>query len=403
VAALQLPAQRHGEALRRARLELGVSQMVLAREINRIRARRRLEEMTEDAARIQISRFECDRDPVWPAWRPVLAEALETSQEQLFGLSIDVDLPQPLLRQAVVTEDVVQQLHVQRLTHIGAENIFGPVYARAFVDDDLATIEQLIRIAPTHLHRDVRRAAALIAELGGWIAQDSGDQVNAERLTSKAEDHAQLADRGVQAMILMRRANILTPGDPRLGTELASRAANLLTGDGNPGRLAASIARQEARAALATHDAKAFREHSWYAAELATAEPARDELAIYATPAYVASETASGLIVLHEADHAIDLLQPHVEKWPGGQQRDHAVARARLLLALVEVGDYPVAAEQSGDVLRAYQAAPSARARSALRRTRQLLRDRSRSKRTLHIEALRKRLANALRGDDPDA
>jgi hypothetical protein len=76
----------------------------------------------------------------------------------------------------------------QRAAHIQAEHIFGPAHARDLVDRDLVTIEQLIHVTPVGLRYDVRRAAGRIAEVGGWIAQDSGDYITAARLTIRAAD-----------------------------------------------------------------------------------------------------------------------------------------------------------------------------------------------------------------------
>jgi hypothetical protein len=93
----------------------------------------------------------------------------------------------------------------QRAAHIQAEHIFGPAHARDLVDRDLVTIEQLIHVTPVGLRYDVRRAAGRIAEVGGWIAQDSGDYATAARLTTRAADHLRAAEPALRAMILMRR------------------------------------------------------------------------------------------------------------------------------------------------------------------------------------------------------
>ena len=105
----------------------------------------------------------------------MLAEALQEDEDHLFGLTVDAALPRPLLVQTPVNAHVLAVILAQRAAHIRAEHLFGPDYARALVDLDLVTIEKLVMNAPSNLRRDVRRAAGRIAELGGWIAQDSGD------------------------------------------------------------------------------------------------------------------------------------------------------------------------------------------------------------------------------------
>jgi hypothetical protein len=207
------------------------------------------------------------------------------------GLAVDAALPRPLLVQTPVNADVLAVILAQRAAHIRAEHLFGPDYARALVDRDLVTIEKLVASAPSSLRSDVRRAAGGIAELGGWIAQDSGDPAKADQLTRRAEDHARGADSSLRAMIAMPRSNILLTRDPTLAVDLAAEAAQLVEGR-SVGRLAASIARQQAMAAMASHDRASFVRHTDRALDLAHTEPVADDHAVYATRAYVASEVA---------------------------------------------------------------------------------------------------------------
>src|SRR5271166_2271689 len=214
---------------------------------------------------------------------------------------------------------------VDRSVVIRAEHLFGPDYARALVDRDLTTIEELVAVTPTKLRSEVRRAAGRIAELGGWIAQDSGDPVKAEQLTRRAEDHVRSADPALRAMVSMRRSNILLASDPRLAVELAADAAQLIEGR-SVGRLAVSVARQRALAAIADRDRARFVAHAAHALDIAPTEPVADDHAVYANSAYVAAEVASGFIAINQPAKALDLLLGHHHGWPAGQRRDHAVA-----------------------------------------------------------------------------
>ncbi|MGI8761053.1 MAG: hypothetical protein ACR2LF_07135 [Jatrophihabitantaceae bacterium] len=387
-----------GQALRDARHAAGLSQEELAAETLKLRARYRVPAISLESARRQIIEFEHGRETPGPRWRPLLAEALQLGEAALFGVLADTDLPRALLLDVTVTGDVVEQILDQRAVHTRAEHIFGPGYAKALVDRDLTTIEKLIAVTPAALRRDARRAAALIAELGGWIAQDSGDLTTALRLTTRAEDNARAADPALRAMILMRRSNILTSTDPELAVELAADAAALIKPLPTL-PLHASIARQQALAALADKDEHAFTEHAWYAAELAHAEPGPDELASYISPAYIASETASGLLTIGQAERAVSLLAEHVDSWPTGQQRDHAVARVRLLHALIIVGDYQGAIDQLPAALRGFTAVPSVRTRDHLRLIRRLLTSRARTDRSLPLTVLRRRIGDALQAE----
>lgn len=362
----------------------------MAAEVARVRAKQRLKPVDIDSLRRQIVEFERGRQP-GRLWRTLLAEALQEDEDHLFGLAVDTDLPRPLLVPAGLDRDVLGVILEQRAAHIRAEHLFGPAYARALVDRDLTTIEELIGATPPALRTDMRRAAGRIAELGGWIAQDSGDPLKALELTTRAEDHLRSADPALQATVLMRRSNIVLQSDPDLAVELADGAARLITGI-SVGRLAASIARQQALAAAANHDEQSFARLSAQALDTAQIEPVPDDHAIYASPAYVAGEVASGLMMFRHAAKALELLREHNETWPSGQRRDFAVASARLLRAAIMVSDYRTAVELLPDTLVTYLSAPSDRARRELRHCRKLVRDRARGTPILPLQTLRSKI-----------
>jgi hypothetical protein len=387
------PAQR----LRDARRGWGWSQNDLAAEVEKVRTARNHRPCDRESLRRQIVQIERD-GKAGPMWRSLLADALQADEDHLFGLHVDTALPRPLLVQMPVGTDVVDVLSAQRAAHIQAEHIFGPTHARDLVDRDLVTIEQLIPVTPAALRHDVRRAAGRIAEVGGWIAQDSGDYITAARLTIRAADHLRAAEPALRAMILMRRSNIVIREDPDLSVDLAASAAQLIEGQ-SVGRLAASITRQQASAALANHDHVAFRDHAAHALDLADVDPVPDDHAIYASSAYVAAEIAAGYLATGQADKAIELLLQHDGRWPPGQRRDSAVAATRLRRALITHGDYHAATQQIPAAARAYQAAPSDRARQELRTSRKIVRDRARTTKSLPLHTLRTRITDVLQED----
>jgi hypothetical protein len=388
----------NAQRLRDARAAWGWSQNDLAAEVNKIRTARGLKASEPESLRRQIIAFEKGRNP-GPLWRSLLADALQDDEDHLFGLVVDGALPRPLLVQTPLNSDVLDVILAQRAAHIRAEHLFGPAYARDLVYRDLATIEELIPVTPQKLRREVRRAAGMIAELGGWIAQDSGDPIRAEQLTMRAEDHLRAADPALRAMIWMRRSNIQLRTDPELAVELAADAARLIDGL-SVGRLAASIARQRALAAVANHDRSSFIEHAAHALDIAQTEPVTDDHAIYATPAYMAAEIASGLIAIDQPAKALELLAEHHNRWPDEQYRDYAVASTRLLRALVTLHDYHSALDHFDTAARAYRVAPSDRARRELRHCRKIIRDRARTDKSLPLLTLRKRIEAALQGDN---
>ena len=271
---------------------------------------------TADAVSVktQISRWENGR-----ITRPsltVVAQAFDSTPEALFGLPPGQRLPRPVLLAAHVTSHTVELLSAQRLVHAMTEHTLGPAMARALVASDLATVEGLLKVTPEALNAEMHSLAALIAELGGWIAQETGRAADALTLTCRAHSYAP------------RWANLVTTTDPRLAATLLERAISLVPGQALS-RLQAAIARQQAHTAAVLRDASDFGRHADRAAEQAQAPVAARELAPYADAAHITSETASGLILLDRAEAAASLLADHVSTWAAGQERDHAVALAR--------------------------------------------------------------------------
>jgi hypothetical protein len=296
----------------------------------------------------------------------VLAEVFSTTVDALFGIEASPELPHPLLLEAHVTSRTLDLLQAQRAVHTQAEHSFGPLAAAVLVSADLATIDGLLRMAPGDLRRPMHAHAALVAELSGWIAQDGGNIDQARSLTNLARSYAQACeDSAIQAMVLMRWANIETAGDPRLAATLAQQAADAAASL-TPGRLHATIARQQAHAAAALGDHAGFERYAAQAADYSHADGGDDHLTLYADPAYIASETAAGLIVLEQPEDAASLLADHIDGWEG-QERDHAVALCRWLRALAASRDYSTALDHCETVLVSYRRAPSMRAKTALR------------------------------------
>ncbi|BDB41468.1 hypothetical protein IWGMT90018_19140 [Mycobacterium kiyosense] len=126
----------------------------------------------------------------------------------------------------------------------------------------------------------MRHAAGTTAEVAGWIAQDVGDHAAAERLTHTAALHLRTAGPAFNAMILMHDQHS-HPHNPDLAAALAADAAELIDGH-DVGRLAASIARQQALAELANKNERAFHLPTAAALELGDLQPHPHDHAIYA-------------------------------------------------------------------------------------------------------------------------
>jgi transcriptional regulator with XRE-family HTH domain len=382
-----------GVAIRQARLSRGWSQDVLAR---RVAATRRAggESVDPLSVKTQLSRWENGRVVPDRFTCQILADVFSTTVEALFGLRPADDLPRPVLVEAHVTPHTVELLRARRAVHAQTEASFGPAEASTLVSQDLATIDGLLRVAPEPLSSELHEVAAMIAELGGWIAQDSGDTDQALVCTTRAHAHAQAAaNPRLEAMIVMRWANVVASSDPRASASLSRRAEELASRL-LASRLHAAIARQRACVAALLDDRKLFHEQIERAIDFAATPVVPGELAPYADVAYIASEHAEGLLVLGEPEGAADALAGHVLRWAPGQERDHAVALTRWLQALAASGDCQTALDHCDDVLLAYERAPSIRSRSALHA---IVRMRPFGDQ-LHHTALRRRIAATIEG-----
>lgn len=363
--ALSPGASTAGVALREARLAKGWSQDFLARRIAEER-RAAGELVDQQSVKTQLSRWENGHVEPDRFSRQVLAAVFSTPVEALFGIQPVDGLPRPVLVSAHVTSHTVELLRARRAVHAQTEATFGPAEASDLVSHDLMTIDGLLRVAPAELTIELHEVAAMIAELGGWIAQDSGDINQALICTTRALAYAQAAGNpALEAMIMMRWANVVAVSDPRASATLGQRAEELARRL-IPGRLHAAIARQRASVAALVGDRPLFRDQISRARDYADSPVAHGELAGYADTAYVASEEADGHLTLGDPEIAAETLAGHVQTWALGQERDHAVALTRWLRALAASGDCQTALEECDGVLRAYEMAPSVRSRSAL-------------------------------------
>lgn len=234
-----------GAAIRQARRAKGWSQDFLARRIADERQAAG-EAVDQQSIKTQLSRWENGHVEPERFTRQLLAAVFSIPIEALFGIQPAADLPRPVLVSAHVTSHTVEMLRARRAVHAQTEATFGPAEASALVSHDLTTIDGLLRVAPAELTTELHEVAAMIAELGGWIAQDSGDLNQALVCTTRALSYSQAAGNpGLEAMILMRWANVVTASDPRVSATLSRRAEEIA--DRLPlGRLHATIARQRA-------------------------------------------------------------------------------------------------------------------------------------------------------------
>lgn len=388
----------NAQRLSAARKRYGYSLRELAIEVENVRKLRGDADLPErESLRQKIAQIE-RTGMLGPMWREDLAAVFGVEPDELFSVPIATALPHPLLVRLPVNRDVLAVIESRQQAHIEVEHTFGPQHARPLVESDLATIESLIAHAPSQIKTEMRHAAGATAEVAGWIAQDVGDHAAAEKLTHTAALHLRTAGPAFNAMILMRQSNILTRSDPDLAAVLAAEAAELIDGR-DVGRLAASIARQQALAELANQNEREFHRRAAAALELGDLQPHPHDHAIYAHGAYVASEIAFGYLRIGDPDKAVTLLAGHHHAWTAHQYRDQTVADMRLLHAYIATGEYQHALALTDTAIPGYLAAPSQRARLHLAKAGTLVRDRRRRRNKDPIlQQLAGRIKNATQG-----
>lgn len=387
----------NAQRLSQARKRYGYTLRELAIEVENVRKLRGDADLpTQESLPQKIAQIE-RTGMLGPVWREDLAAVFGVEPDEMFSVPIATELPHPLLLQLPVDHDVLAVIAAQQQAHIQAEHTFGPQHARPLVESDLLTIESLIVHAPSQVKAEIRRAAGAIAEVAGWIAQDLGDHAAAEKLTHTAALHLHTAGPAFNAMILMRQSNILTRTNPDLAAALAADAAELIDGH-DVGRLAASIARQQALAELANHNERGFHRHAAAPLELGDLQPHPQDHAIYAHGAYVASEIASGYLRIGEPDKAVALLAGHHHAWTSQQHHDETVADMRLLHAYLATSGYQQALALTATAIPGYLSAPSQRARFHLARAGTIVRDRRRRSKDPILQQLAGRIKNATQG-----
>lgn len=387
----------NAQRLRDARNQYDYSLRELAIEVENVRTLRSDDKVPQhESLRREIAHIEKTGE-LGAMWREDLAAVFGVEPDEFFAVPTETRLPHPLLLQLPIDRRVLEVVETQQNAHIRAEHAFGAQYARPLVESDLVTVESLITTAPTHLKPQIREAAGQIAEVAGWIAQDLGDHTAAEQLTNNAALHLRSAAPEVIAMIRMRQSNVLGRNNPNLAVDLITEAAELVDRR-DAGRLTASIARQQALAELANNDKRGFRHHAAAALELGDIVPNPDDRAIYAHPAYVASEIASGYLYIGDPHKAADLLAEHHGTWTSDQHRDRAVADMRLLHAYIAVGEYQTALTLTTTAIPGYLAAPSQRARRHLARAGTIVRERRRRNKSPILQQLAGRIKSATQG-----
>ncbi|MEV4649012.1 hypothetical protein [Saccharopolyspora sp. NPDC049357] len=329
----------------------------------------------------KLSRWENGHNVPDDVARELLCAALGCSEDDLgVGESSapvgGLEPPASTTSSAAITPDTLQIYTTLLGQYAQLDAIAGPRAAIGPVREQLSTLEGLLHQASAPMRPALAELAARYAELGGWLAQDTGDAAAAAAWSSKAADLAALSGKvELTSYVAMRRSNVATDaGKPHDGLLLADGA--LVHEDRLPADLQALAYRQHAHAhALLGDELRAGRAID-LALETAVHGTDASGIAPYCGVSYLQSEGASAWVQLGRPDRAVVLLEDALRTWPADQARDRGIGLARLARAVLLADDLERACTIGHQAADAVQAAPSARAVSELEQLRTALRTR---------------------------
>jgi hypothetical protein len=334
-----------------------------------------------ESLRIMVSRWENGRVRPDDSYRRLLSRIYDRTPADL-GLdesaakaaSSGMDLRQnlPLLSNGhTVGPEVVAHLDAMFQTCAEADNSVGPRAVLCAVAQQVGFIEEQRRYATEILRRQLLSRVVRYAEFAGWLFQDAGSLMDAEKWTNRALDYAhECDDPQLTSYLLMRKSNIASDeGDVGRATCLA--AAALESRHRFSPRHRAVVLRQQAITHALADDRAACERKLNQAADEAAAgaalHPDVPDLASYCSPAYVAMEAGYCWSRLGHPANAVGALEAGLASWPAELERDRGLALARLGLAYVLSHDPLQACVYGREAARVASLTASARTAKELR------------------------------------
>lgn len=354
------------KAVRQAR---GWSQMRLVAELERVSTARAIQPPTRASLKTQVSRWENGHIEPDDLHSSLLAEIYGTTPADL-GLRSQpaLWLPKPPVRGQPSVE-LVASLRGVLSEYARTDNAVGPGHLIGLAVQHVVELEQVAVEARGSLRVQILALCSRFAEFAGWLCQDAGDLLDAERWTDRALDFIEGTDDApTRVYLLMRKSSIAAERrDAVRAVNLAEAASGHDTG-----RLALQLQALSARQLAIAHAVSNNRLESDRAADAALELLAADgvnvpsELA-YCTPAYVLMETGAAAARLRSYDVAAGRLSKAVAMWPEGFRRDRGLALARLALVEAISGNLEAACESGKQAVDLAAVASSARTRAVLK------------------------------------
>jgi transcriptional regulator with XRE-family HTH domain len=353
------------KAVRQAR---GWSQLRLVSEMERLAKAGDLPVASRASLKTQVSRWENGHVRPDGTYAALLAEVYGTTPADLDLADTPATLwiPTPVRATTPSAEwlDCMRGLLAQ---YARTDNAAGPGHLLGIVAQHVAGLEQVAIQARDGLARESLVLGSRFAEFAGWLSQDAGDLLQAERWTDRALDLIALDDDpSARAYILMRKSAIAS--DRRD----CARAVSLAMAAGSaPERLSphlhALVLRQAAISHALAGDARESERAAHQALTVVHEQRSAAESVAYCTPSYVLMEAGVAAIRLKAYDAAAEHLAAAAARWPEGFQRDRGLCLARLALVEAVRGNLDVACEVGKQAVDVAAVAGSARTRAVFR------------------------------------
>lgn len=355
--------------LKAARQSRGWSQMRLIAELERVSVARGVSPPTRASLKTQVSRWENGHVEPDEVYSSLLAEVYSTTAADL-GLQSEpaLWLPRPMV-DGQPSSDLVESLSGVLEEYARADNAVGPGYLIGLTVQHVTELERVAVEARGSLRVQILALCSRFAEFAGWLCQDAGDVLEAERLTDRALDFVEGSDDATaRAYLLMRKSAIASERRDSVRALNLAEAASGSDPSRFPPQLRALLARQVAIAhATVRNQLESDRAADEALEALAVGGSDAPTHFAYCTPAYVLMETGSAAARMRMYEVATDRLSEAVATWPDGFRRDHALAHARLALVEAARGNIAAACASGKDALDLATVAPSARTRAVLK------------------------------------
>ena len=243
-------------------------------------------------------------------------------------------------------DEALSYFHQQWHLLVQADNLFGPRYALAGVETQIALLRDLLVAADREVRPDVVDLAARYAESAAWLNQDLARTPAAQDWTAQALEWAhQLGDTSMVAWSIYRRSQQqLEAGRARDALDLAEAALRHDERLGSPARAAIRVQQADALAALGEPAALRVLDqaHHWAANDQrGDAEAGHGS---FCTPGYIETHRAMCLRLVGRPLEALAVFEQALPAIPPVYRRDTAAALVGKAAAHSAAGQPDIAA-----------------------------------------------------------